>query len=152
MIAGIILLINVIVASASTWLGFRATDVLGNLLLVEIAAFFIVAGILDFSTSVGIAQLRKVLFPGRGGFSTSGRRESERSALVFAERLHSLAPLGYAAAFTEILYSNRVKRFFVLRNFNFAQRLVAQLFERVSHRIRESPKRYIVTSGNRFTI
>jgi hypothetical protein len=83
MIAGIILLINMVVASASTWLGLRATDVLGNLLLVEIATFFIVAGILDFATSVGIAQLRKVLFPGRGGFSTSGRRDSERSALVF---------------------------------------------------------------------
>jgi hypothetical protein len=81
-LAAIILIFNAIVGFASTWLGFRVTDAIGDLLLLEVAALFIGAGIVDFSTSVGISQIRRLIFPGKEGFSSSSRRESEFRALV----------------------------------------------------------------------
>jgi hypothetical protein len=40
-----------------------------------------------------------------------------------------LAPRGDAAGFTEILYARRLNRLFVGRSFDFAQGIVAKLFE-----------------------
>jgi hypothetical protein len=54
-------------------------------------------------------------------------------AFFFAERFHPLAPFGDAAAFSEIFYPDAFKRFLVVRSFNLAQRIITQLFERVSH-------------------
>ena len=56
-------------------------------------------------------------------------------AFLFAERFHPLAPFGDAAAFAEIFYTDAFERFLVARSFNLAQRVIAQLFERV-HDIR----------------
>ena len=72
-------------------------------------------------------------------------------AFLFAERFHPLAPFGDAAAFSEIFYPDAFKRFLVARSFNLAQRVIAQLFQRV-HGFRESLNRYIVKSGNRISI
>src|SRR5262245_13462348 len=66
-------------------------------------------------------------------------------AFLFAERFHPLAPFGDAAAFAEISYTNAFERSLVAGSFNLAQRVIAQLFERV-HGFRES---LIVTSLNR---
>ena len=52
-------------------------------------------------------------------------------ALLFAERFHPLAPFGDAAALAETFYPDAFERFLVARSFNLAQRVVAQLFERV---------------------
>ena len=72
-------------------------------------------------------------------------------AFLFAERFHPLAPFGDAAAFSEIFYPDAFERFLVARSFNLAQRVIAQLFQRV-HGFRDSLNRYIVKSGNRISI
>ncbi len=72
-------------------------------------------------------------------------------AFLFGEGFHSLAPLRDAAAFAEIFYSDCFRAISVPRSFNFAQRLIAELFQRV-HGFRESLNRYIVKSGNRISI
>ena len=72
-------------------------------------------------------------------------------AFLFAERFHPLAPFGDAAALAEIFYPDAFERFLVARSFNLAQRVIAQLFQRV-HGFRESLNRYIVKSGNRISI
>src|SRR5262249_9986615 len=68
---------------------------------------------------------------------------TDHRAFLFAERFHSLAPFGDTAAFAEIFYTDSLERSLVACSFNLAQRLVAQLFERVHG------CRYIVTSINR---
>src|SRR5207249_2684649 len=72
-------------------------------------------------------------------------------AFLFAERFHPLAPFGDGAAFAEIFYTDAFERSLVARSFNLAQRVIAQLFERV-HGFREPLNRYIVKSGNRLSI
>src|SRR4029450_7744599 len=76
---------------------------------------------------------------------------TEAGPFLLAERFHPLAPFGDAAAFAEILYTDAFERFLVARSCNLAQRVTAQLFERV-HVFRESLNRYIVKSGNRISI
>ena len=80
---GATLAVDAVIAASSTLFGFSPSDVFGNLLLLETAALFIIAGILDFGSSAGIAQLRKIILPSKEGFSLVKRKENERSALVF---------------------------------------------------------------------
>src|SRR5262249_21902516 len=61
-------------------------------------------------------------------------------AFFFAERFHPLAPLGDAAAFAEIFYTDDFERILIARSFNLAERVIAQLFKRV-HEFRESLNR-----------
>src|SRR5262249_8669512 len=72
-------------------------------------------------------------------------------AFLFTQSFHPLAPFGDAAAFAEIFHTNAFERSLVARSFNLAQRVIAELFERV-HGFRESLNRYIVKSGNRISI
>src|SRR5215471_10642245 len=65
---------------------------------------------------------------------------TDARAFIFAERFHPLAPFGDAAGFAEILYTDTFERFRVARGFNLAERVLAQLFERV-HGCRESLNR-----------
>jgi hypothetical protein len=44
-----------------------------------------------------------------------------------------LSPRGDAAVFAEIFYARRFKRLFVRRSFDFAQGIVTELFEWMSH-------------------
>src|SRR5436190_15230586 len=73
-------------------------------------------------------------------------------AFLFAERFHPLAPFGNGAAFAEIFYPDAFERFLVARSFNLAQRVIAQLFERV-HGFRDSLNRYTLNRviESRFT-
>jgi hypothetical protein len=57
--------------------------VIGDLLLVEVAALFILAGILDFASSVGMTQFRKVFLSSKEDYSPDKRRQTERTALVY---------------------------------------------------------------------
>ena len=59
----------------------------GDLLLIETAALFLVAGILDLGSSVGFAGFRKLFFTqtrraSEESFSASKRKDTERRALV----------------------------------------------------------------------
>ena len=82
-IAVIILLANLVGAFSSILLGFSPYEVFGNLLLVETATLFIIAGVLDFGSSAGIAKLREIIFHSKEGFSPTKRKENELGAVTF---------------------------------------------------------------------
>jgi hypothetical protein len=82
-ITAAVVLFDLIVGLASTWVGFLITDVLGNLLLFEAAALFIIAGVFDLGSSAGMVQFRKLLFSSKEEFSPTKQRETERSSLAF---------------------------------------------------------------------
>jgi hypothetical protein len=62
--------------------GMLPFEVVGDLLLIETAILFILAGIIDFGSSLGVAQFRRTLFRTKEGFSPSGRKDAERRALI----------------------------------------------------------------------
>ena len=101
----------------------------------------------SFSTDFFAALVER----SRNGVARLVEQLTDDRAFLFAERFHLLAPFGDAAAFAEIFYADAFERFLVARSFNLAQRVIAQLFERV-HEFRESLNRYIVKSGNRIPI
>jgi hypothetical protein len=57
--------------------------VTGDLLLIEVAALFIIAGVLDFASSIGMTQFRKVLLSSKEDYSPDKRRQTERTAMVY---------------------------------------------------------------------
>jgi hypothetical protein len=57
-------------------------EVLGDLLLIETAALFLAAGIIDFGSSLGFLQFRRTMSPSTKRFPVSKRKDSERHALV----------------------------------------------------------------------
>ena len=57
--------------------------VIGDLLLAEVAALFIIAGVLDFASSIGMTQFRKVILSSKEDYSPDKRRQTERAALVY---------------------------------------------------------------------
>jgi len=61
-------------------------ELFGDLLLIETAALFLVAGILDFGTSVGFAGFKSFFTHSRRSseesFSASTRKDTERRAMV----------------------------------------------------------------------
>jgi hypothetical protein len=58
-------------------------DIFGDVLLMEIAALFLVAGIMDFGSSLGFIQFRKTMSSSKESFSAERRKTIERRALVF---------------------------------------------------------------------
>ena len=58
-------------------------ETFGDLILVEVAIFFILAGVIDFASSVGVTQFRKSYLGREQGYSPSEHKESERRASVF---------------------------------------------------------------------
>jgi hypothetical protein len=65
-----------------TQIDFSRIGVVGDLLLVEVAGLFIGAGILDISSSAGMAGFRKLLSLDVE-YSPAKRRQVERHAMVF---------------------------------------------------------------------
>jgi hypothetical protein len=59
-------------------------ETFGDMLLVEAAVLFLLAGIIDFGASVGFAQFRKSLLLSREAYSPEKRKESERRAIALA--------------------------------------------------------------------
>lgn len=57
--------------------------VFGDLLLIETAALFLTAGIIDFGSSLGFVQFRKAMASSKEPFSAATRKDMERRALVF---------------------------------------------------------------------
>jgi hypothetical protein len=66
-----------------TFLGYSFIEVMGDLMLVEVALLFLLAGLLDFSTSIGAAQFRKTILGSKQGYSSSRHKEAEGKAVVF---------------------------------------------------------------------
>lgn len=81
--AGTLLAADVLVALAPffTWIDSLCIGVIGDLLLMEVAALFILAGILDIGSSAGMTGFRKLFSP-NVEYSTAKRKETERNAMV----------------------------------------------------------------------
>jgi len=58
-------------------------EVFGDLLLIESAALFLTAGIIDFGSSLGFVQFKKAMASSKEPFSAAARKDMERRALVF---------------------------------------------------------------------
>ena len=56
---------------------------IGDMMLVEVAILFVLAGLMDFGSSIGMAQFKKVFSSSKESYSASKRKDSERRALVF---------------------------------------------------------------------
>lgn len=63
--------------------GYSIVEAIGDMMLVEVAGLLILAGLLDFGSSIGMFQFRKVFFASKENYSASKRKDSERKALVF---------------------------------------------------------------------
>ena len=57
-------------------------EIFGDMLLVEIALLFLLAGFVDFGTSVALVQFRKSVFASKETFSAEKRKEAERRAIA----------------------------------------------------------------------
>jgi len=65
-----------------TLVGFNFIETIGDLILVEVAVLFLVAGLIDFSSSVGAVQFRKVLLRSKQQYSRQVHNEAQGKALV----------------------------------------------------------------------
>ena len=66
-----------------TFLSYSFIEVMGDLMLGEVALLFLLAGLLDFFSSIGAAQFRKTFLGSKQGYSASKHKEAEKKALVF---------------------------------------------------------------------
>lgn len=82
-LALVLLVADGVAAYGLTFLSYRFIEVMGDLMLIEVAILFILAGLLDFSTSIGAAQFRKTLLGSKQGYSSSKHKEAEKKALVY---------------------------------------------------------------------
>jgi len=82
-LALVLLFADGLAAYGLTFLGFHFIEVIGDLMLIEVAILFMLAGLLDFFTSIGAAQLRKILLGSKQGYSSSRHKEAEKKALVY---------------------------------------------------------------------
>ncbi len=81
-LAAVLLVADCVAAYASTSLGFAFIEILGDLMLVEVGVLFVVAGLIDFASSIAVAQFRKTVLRSKQGYSPSGHKESQHRASV----------------------------------------------------------------------
>jgi hypothetical protein len=62
--------------------GFSFIEIIGDLMLVEVAILFLAAGLIDFSSSIGAVQFRKSVLGFKQDYSQSAHKEAERKAAV----------------------------------------------------------------------
>jgi hypothetical protein len=82
-IVGGLLLADGLAAFALTFLSYRFIEILGDSVLIEVAILFILAGLLDFSRSIGAVQFRKMILGSKQEYSATAHKEAEKKALVF---------------------------------------------------------------------
>jgi hypothetical protein len=82
-IAAILVVTDLTIAFVTMRLGLPPAGVFGDLLLLEVAALVLLAGLIDFGSSLGISHLRRITFSSRQDFSFQKRSENERKAMVF---------------------------------------------------------------------
>ena len=70
------------VAYGMTFFGFSFVEIIGDLMLVQVAIFFLVAGLIDFSSSIGGAQFRKTVMGSKQDYSQSAHKDAGRRAVV----------------------------------------------------------------------
>jgi hypothetical protein len=82
-IAAILVVTDLTIAFVTMRLDLPPAGVFGDLLLLEVAALILLAGLVDFGSSLGISHLRRIAFSSRQDFSFQKRSEIERKAMVF---------------------------------------------------------------------
>src|SRR5208282_3673860 len=82
-IAGGLLVADGLAAYSLTFLSYRFIETIGDSMLIEVAILFLLAGLLDFYSSVGAVQFRKVVLGSKQEYSSSAHKEAEKKALVF---------------------------------------------------------------------
>ena len=65
-----------------TFLHYSFVEIMGDVMLVEAAALFILAGIVDFSASVGAIAFRKAILGSKREYSATTHKDYERQASV----------------------------------------------------------------------
>ena len=65
-----------------TFLHYEFFEIMGDLMLAEAAALFIIAGLVDFSGSLGAIAFRKIILRSKQNYSATTHKEYERKALV----------------------------------------------------------------------
>ena len=78
-----LLIVDGLAAYGLTFLRLGFIEVMGDLMLIEVAALFMLAGLLDFSTSIGAVQFRKAILGSKEGYSSLKHKEAEKNAAVF---------------------------------------------------------------------
>ena len=69
-----------------TYFGSGFVEIIGDLMLIEVAVLFLVAALIEFSYSIGGTGFRKNVLGSKQGYSQSAHKEAGRKALalVFA--------------------------------------------------------------------
>jgi hypothetical protein len=73
---------DALVAYEMIQFGFSFVGIVGDMMLIEVAILFLIAGLIDFSSSIGAAQFRKTILGSKRGYSQSVHKEAERKAAV----------------------------------------------------------------------
>lgn len=73
---------DVLVAYGMILFGFSFVEIIGDLMLIEVAILFLLAGLIDFSSSIGAAQFRKTVLGSKQEYSQSAHKQAERRAVV----------------------------------------------------------------------
>ena len=73
---------NLAVAFLASLIGFGPIGVIGDILLMEAAALFIIAGLLDLGSSIGSTQFKRLVLSSKEGFSPSKREKAEHHTIV----------------------------------------------------------------------
>ncbi len=81
-LAAVLLVADGSAAYFSTSFGFALIEILGDLMLVEVGVLFVIAGLIDFASSIAVAQFRKTVLHSKQGYSSSRHKESEQRASV----------------------------------------------------------------------
>ena len=63
--------------------GYPFVETFGDFMLLEVAVLFVLAGLMDFSSSLGAVQFRRTILHARQEYSASKHKEVERKAAVF---------------------------------------------------------------------
>jgi uncharacterized membrane protein len=82
-IAGGLLFADGLAAYGLTFLSYRFIEIIGDSMLIEVAILFMIAGLLDFSSSIGAVQFRKTILGSKQEYSSSAHKEAEKKASVF---------------------------------------------------------------------
>ncbi len=81
-VAFLLLLADLVASVVSILLTLSPSGILGDLLLLEVAALFLTAGLIDFSSSAALLHVRRALLSSTEQFSSSKRKDTERRAMV----------------------------------------------------------------------
>jgi hypothetical protein len=82
----IVLILSIVdgaIAICASLLGFSARSLFGDLLLFEASVCLIIGGLLDFTKSAGVVELRRLMFGKKEHVLSYSRANDSRSVMTF---------------------------------------------------------------------